>query len=319
VIIKNVRSFLSEAWKKNTKDGKDKAKTAPVIEPYRTSMDVLFDIFDGKGSPDAVSKYQTILTHLAKLKKNSVPYDFSQDIGKDRVLGHIFIPQKSSSNNLLGLGSQASGMFARPYENLTPTELALTAEVVGVTSFAKLIPFLSLRDSKDSKYPRFVMVEEFFADSRVSDQCKLAVACFLYIESKIGISRDVSGWLVTTQQGRYISEMVKLFDNPRKDDKERRELRSDIIQAIISSGLKLGISEVKRSDQIEGYLKQHVIHGNAVLAGLSEDVVTKEVLNSILALSMDSSKYSESLAPHIRRLYGFPEEMPDEWALKAIL
>ena len=320
MIIKKVRRFLSEAVKKDIMEEEYKAQLSPRIEPYRTSMDVLFDIFDGKGNSEAVSNYLTLLAHLTKLKKNSVPYNFTEDTGSKRILGHIFIPQKSNSNNLLGLGSQVSGMFALPYENLTPMELALTAEVVGVTSFAKLIPFLLLRNSEDSKYPRFLIIEEFLADSRVSDQCKLAVACFLYTDSKSIMTSDVSGWLVTSNKGRYIPEMVKLFDDPKKDDKERQESRNDIIHEIISSSLRLSISEVKRSDQIEEYLQQHTAHGNAVLAGLSEEVVTKEFLDSILTLSnMDSPKYSESLAPHIRRLYDFPEEMPAEWAMKAIL
>jgi len=218
-------------------------------------------------------------------------------------------------------------MFARDKYNvpigLIPVLRQFNAEellvIFEASRYTHVVPFTSSGSSSSGAkfFSHRLIVESVLEDTRTSLAVKLAIAAL----DDRGYSYP---WLCSEASGIHIAEVIdmKLRQTQWRTaaDGWFNEVDPEYI-AETEEQEALWMTKDMLNTALMYYSDEEPEKRRAIIAGLSETVVTKPCLSMLLKETHNhdfAEMYGDILAGHARRLYGFDSSIPDEWVIKAI-
>lgn len=256
------------------------------VDTAHEALNKLYAASVGEGSVEDVLKYNIQFT-----------------IARDLKLTY-FHPQINEYGN--------EKVLLEPYRNLSVIDLVTMIEVVGVTHMDLLVYIQTGRKryKRESNIQNKIMVE-FFDDQRPSDSLKFGAACLYYGDMMDGDYLSSHGgaalWVCGYNGGEYVPTAVRSYLSGTSD----KECSDESIEEL-STSLLLGV--------LENVIKNYSIDmTNQFLDTLSPEFMNRLHLDVLYnQLEQADEGVKAAIASHTRRAYGFGEEIPDEWVLRAI-
>jgi len=182
-----------------------------------------------------------------------------------------------------------------PYITLSNSDLAIYLEIRGRTHFSSLM--------KTDFFENVVI--EMLCHSRTTEKLKIALALdFNYMPS-------IAKWLCDYRGGDLLPK-VSLHMIPDEDDIEADDLTAPA-RRLVARTINASLENIHTAQ---------FSSGETFIDKLHEDIVTRAFLDILLNINPPirvKDVYEEAVSKHARRLYNFPDDMPDSWVIKTLM
>jgi len=186
--------------------------------------------------------------------------------------------------SMLKLVSWAKAMHVE----LPLSEIALYLEISGSTSYSQI----------RNEYRINKILFDFLSSPRASRELKIGVAYCHYDRM------SPASWLCTADEGSNLTLALELCSFQEEGNK----LRTTMLQRILTQAAYYNSTE----DDPEGA---------QLIASLSPEIVNIEMVTAMLYALIDDSTSEPVLSAvmaHVRKVYDFDDDVPNEWVLRAI-